>query len=50
MATKNARIRITPCPERAGVPRGGGQSPACDARLGGPRQGRPQALRSGHGV
>jgi RNA polymerase sigma factor (sigma-70 family) len=50
MATKNVRVRITPRPERAGVPRGGGQSPACDARPGGPRQVRPQALRSGHGV
>ena len=43
-------IRITPCPERTGVPRGGGQSPACDARPGGPRRVRPQALRSGHGA
>jgi len=50
MATRVSGIRITPRPERAGVPRGGGQSPACDARPGGPRQVRPQALRSGHGV
>jgi len=41
---------MTPRPERAGVPRGGGQSSACDARPVGPRRVRPQALRSGHGV
>jgi len=50
MATRNARFRFTPHPERAGVPRGGGQSSARDARPVGPQRGSPQARRSGHGA